>query len=122
MTLTVSGSRFSISFTDVAIGEVWASPCRYCCSEYSFAEQYIFPASPPDQWTTVPPAPCPEYLLKHDADREEALLLEDPDIRCYEVPKISFPGQEAHYRMSDAGVWRKENREESPYFTAVGFY
>lgn len=94
LTLTVSGGRFSISFTDVAVGEVWIAGGQSNM----------------------------EYLLKHDADREEALLLENPDIRCYEVPKISFPGQEAHYRMSDAGVWRKESRKESPYFTAVGFY
>ena len=86
LTLTVSGGRFSISFTDVAVGEVWIAGGQSNM----------------------------EYLLKHDADREEALLLENPDIRCYEVPKISFPGQEAHYRMSDAGVWRKESRKESP--------
>ena len=94
LTLTVSGGNCSISVADVAVGEVWLAGGQSNM----------------------------EYLLKHDADREEALLLENPDIRCFEVPKISFPGQEEHYRMSDAGVWRKESREGSPYFTAVGFY
>lgn len=94
LTLTVSGEGCSLSITDVAVGEVWLAGGQSNM----------------------------EFLLKYDADKEEALLLDHPDIRCFEVPKISFSGQEAHYRMSDAGVWRKEDEEGSPFFTAVGFY
>ena len=63
-----------------------------------------------------------EFLLKHDAEAAQACQMENPDVRCFEVPKISFPGQEQYYKMSDAGFWRKECPKDSPEFTAVGFY
>lgn len=94
LTLTVSSCDVTVSIQNVAIGEVWIAGGQSNM----------------------------EFLLKYDAERESALELEDADIRCFEVPKISFPGQEEHYKMSDAGFWRRACREESPYFTAVGFY
>ena len=48
-----------------------------------------------------------EFLLKYDAEAERFCALENESIRCFEVPKISFIGQEEHYKMSDAGFWRK---------------
>lgn len=63
-----------------------------------------------------------EFLLKHDAQRAEAADRVCEDVRCFEVPKISFPGQEDYFKMSDAGVWRKENPTDSLLFNAIGYY
>lgn len=94
LTLTVSGGGETVCIQNVAVGEVWIAGGQSNM----------------------------EFLLKYDAEKESALELEDRDIRCFEVPKISFPGQEEYYKMSDAGFWRRATREDAPYFTAVGFY
>lgn len=94
LTLSVCGGGNSVTIEDVALGEIWIAGGQSNM----------------------------EYLMKYDAEREIACTLVDADIRCFEVPKISFPGQEEYYKMSDSGFWRKENPENTPYFTAVGFY
>lgn len=92
--LEIQGGDFSLTLRDVALGEVWIAGGQSNM----------------------------EFLLKYDAEAKEFCRQENPDIRCFEVPKISFEGQEQHYKMSDAGFWRRERPEDSPYFTAVGFY
>jgi len=93
-TLRVSSDDDVISREDVAIGEVWLAGGQSNM----------------------------EFLLKHDAMAASAVLTEQPDIRCYEVPKISYAGQENDRDYSKVGLWRKALGTESLYFTAVGFY
>lgn len=94
LSLTISSEDHTVVISNVALGEVWIAGGQSNM----------------------------EFLLKYDAEKETALTIEDTDIRCFEIPKISFPGQEKYYRMSDAGFWRKACPEESGGFSAVGFY
>jgi Domain of unknown function (DUF303). len=93
-TLEVSCDDETIAIEDVAIGEVWLASGQSNM----------------------------EYLLRHDAEADSAVLTEQAEIRCFEVPKISYAGQEKHRDYSKVGLWRKALGSESLYFTAVGFY
>lgn len=92
--LTVCAGSETVHIEDVAVGEVWIAGGQSNM----------------------------EFLLKHDAQREEAATRVCDDVRCFEVPKISFPGQEAYFKMSEAGIWRKENPSASLLFNAIGYY
>ena len=94
LTLTVSAGEDSIIIRDVAVGEVWLAGGQSNM----------------------------EFLLRDDADREDACRLTDADIRCFEVPKIAYEGQENDRDYSQVGIWRKAGPGDSEYFTAVGFY
>lgn len=63
-----------------------------------------------------------EFLLRDDADAKDQASVNLPDVRCFEVPKISFPGQEFDRDYSEVGRWRKAIGKEALYFTAVGYY
>ncbi|MEX1377250.1 MAG: sialate O-acetylesterase [Eubacteriales bacterium] len=63
-----------------------------------------------------------EFLLRFDEDKETAQKIINSDIRCFEVPKLSYDRQEEYNDYSEVGIWRKQGGEESLYFTAVGFY
>lgn len=93
-TLRVSAGQDEITIEDVAIGEVWLAGGQSNM----------------------------EYLLKHDAEASTAVLTRQPEIRCFEVPKISYADQEHDRDYSKVGLWRKTLGDESLYFTAVGFY
>lgn len=92
--LTVYAGSETIHIQDVAVGEVWIAGGQSNM----------------------------EFLLKHDAQRADAAERLCEDVRCFEVPKISFPGQEACFKMSEAGVWRKANPSDSLLFNAIGYY
>ena len=93
-TLTVSTGNEAIVLDDVAIGEVWLASGQSNM----------------------------EFLLRDDADVEEATQIDSPEKRCFEVPKISYVGQENDRDYSEVGVWRKAVGAETRYFSAVGFY
>lgn len=93
-TLTVCTGNEAIVLDDVAIGEVWLASGQSNM----------------------------EFLLRDDAEAEEATQIDCAEIRCYEVPKIAYAGQENDRDYSEVGVWRKAVGRESRYFTAVGFY
>ena len=64
-----------------------------------------------------------EYWLNFDAEKEEVLSRpENPDIRFFDYPEISFEGELEAYDFSDFGFWRRCNRDELPWFSAVGYY
>lgn len=63
-----------------------------------------------------------EFLLRDDAEAASATQIEHADIRCFEVPKIAYSGQENDRDYSAVGLWRKACGNEALYFTAVGFY
>lgn len=94
LTLTLSTPETTITFNDVAVGEVWIA-----------AGQSNM-----------------EFLLQYDAEFSSVSGMTCPDIRCFEVPKLSFPEQLQYYSHSEAGFWRKVSPADNPYFTAVGFY
>lgn len=94
LTMTISGNGGSITISDVAVGEVWLASGQSNM----------------------------EFLLRDDAEAKAAEKTDNPDIRCYEAPKIAYPGQEQDRDYSKVGVWRKAAGSESLYFTAVGFY
>ena len=93
-TMNVSSGSETVQFTDVAIGEVWLAGGQSNM----------------------------EFLLRFDADAEESKKIVNSDIRCFEVPKRSYEGQEKDDDYSQVGLWRKQGGDESLYFTAVGFY
>lgn len=94
LTLTLSTPNATVTFEDVAVGEVWIA-----------AGQSNM-----------------EFLLQYDAEFPSVSNRNCPEIRCFEVPKISFPQQTQYFSQSDAGFWRKADPADVPYFTAVGFY
>ena len=93
-TLSISSEDEEITIDDVAIGEVWIASGQSNM----------------------------EFLLRDDADAAEAEQMDNPDVRCFEVPKIAYPGQENDRDYSTVGLWRKAIGKEALYFTAVGFY
>ncbi|MEA4938815.1 MAG: sialate O-acetylesterase [Christensenella sp.] len=92
--LTVFAGDNTVAIEDVAIGEVWLASGQSNM----------------------------EFLLRDDADAEEATQIDCPEMRCFEVPKISYAGQENDRDYSEVGVWRKAVEAEARYFSAVGFY
>jgi sialate O-acetylesterase len=93
-TLKISSNDCKIIINDVAIGEVWLASGQSNM----------------------------EFLLRDDADAANAAKTDNINIRCFEVPKISYVGQENDRDYSRVGLWRKASGKESLYFTAVGFY
>lgn len=93
-TLRISSEGCEINIKDVAIGEVWLASGQSNM----------------------------EFLLRDDADAASAINIDNADIRCFEVPKKSYPGQENDRDYSTVGQWRKACGKEAHYFTAVGFY
>jgi sialate O-acetylesterase len=94
LTLTVSAHGKTISIDDVAVGEVWLAGGQSNM----------------------------EFLLRDDAEVQTQITGDHPEIRCFEVPKIAYPGQENDRDYSTVGLWRKARGVESKYFTAVGYY
>lgn len=93
-TLQVSCDDETIAIEDVAIGEVWLAGGQSNM----------------------------EFLLRDDAEAADELAVDRQDVRCYEVPKIAYEGQENDRDYSKVGVWRKAQGAEAKYFTAVGYY
>ena len=93
-TLRVSADGETILIDDVAVGEVWLAGGQSNM----------------------------EFLLRDDAEVASEIAGDCADVRCYEVPKIAYAGQENDRDYSKVGVWRKARGEEAKYFTAVGYY
>lgn len=93
-TLRIFSENCEIVFEDVAIGEVWLASGQSNM----------------------------EFLLRDDAEAASAVETDNADIRCFEVPKISYPGQENDRDYSRAGLWLKAQGRDALNFTAVGFY
>jgi sialate O-acetylesterase len=93
-TLLVSAHGRTITLDDVAIGEVWLAGGQSNM----------------------------EFLLRDDAESADERAVDLQDVRCYEVPKIAYAGQENDRDYSKVGVWRKARGQEATYFAAVGYY
>ena len=65
-----------------------------------------------------------EFFMRYDADLEEELArCENDNIRFFDYPEVSYPGQidEADYGMN-FGFWRKARREDLEWFSATAYY
>ena len=94
-TLTVSSGEESISLKGVCVGEVWLAGGQSNM----------------------------EFPLGFDADFEQALKKEEnPNIRFFNYPQVSYEGQLADFDYAHDGFWREGRRDEIQYFSAVGYY
>ena len=94
LTLRVTADDETICISDVAVGEVWLAGGQSNM----------------------------EFLLRDDAEAAEEMQVDLQDVRCYEVLKIAYPGQENDRDYSKVGIWRKACGAEAKYFSAVGYY
>lgn len=84
-----------ISFSDVAVGEVWLAGGQ---SNMEFQLCYE------KHWS------------------EESLCLPNEMLRFYDVPEVAYPGQQDDFDYSNVGIWRKARPADLKYFSAVGYY
>ncbi len=85
----------SLSFQDVAVGEVWIAGGQSNM----------------------------EFPLKYDAEACRVIpQANNPEICFYDCPKIKFEGQDQEDDFSQAGFWRPLNPTNAPHYSAVGFY
>ncbi|MEX1307523.1 MAG: sialate O-acetylesterase, partial [Eubacteriales bacterium] len=64
-----------------------------------------------------------DFPLKYDSDASDvAPYYENQNIRFYDCPKITYPGQEKTEDFSNSGIWRISEPQCTPDFSAVGFY
>lgn len=90
--LRVSSREGSLCLQDVGIGEVWLAGGQSNM----------------------------EFYLRYDAERREAG--ENPQVRFFDVPKISYEGETEDYDYSDFGFWRPCTRENLDYYSAAAYY
>lgn len=91
--ITSNGER--LTFSDVAVGEVWLAGGQ---SNMEFPMDY------------------------EKSYETELLTCGDPYIRFYDTPKVSYPGELETHNFSQFGIWRRCNRENLRFFSAVGYY
>ncbi len=64
-----------------------------------------------------------EMSMYADAEYEEVLLdADNPMIRFYDQPHVSYEGQLDDEDFSDAGFWRCLSQQDLQYFSAAGYY
>lgn len=90
--LTIRSGDQCIRLEDVAVGEVW----------FAGGQSNM------------------EFYLRYDRERSQAE--EDPQIRFFDFPKISYKEELEEYDYSDFGRWRKFTAENMDYFSATPFY
>ncbi len=96
-TLSVSGDGEEFRYIDIAIGDVY----------FAGGQSNM------------------EYYMKFDAEylqEKELLQQENPNIRFYDVPKISWEGEQEIYDYSAYGKWRMLSAESLEYCSAVAYY
>ncbi len=64
-----------------------------------------------------------EFHMKFDRDYDAVLAAAHfRDIRFYDVPEISYDGEEDDFDYSRFGFWRRATPEDLAYFSAVSYY
>lgn len=95
--LTIQGkdSGEKVVLSDVAIGEVWLAGGQSNM----------------------------EFWMRYEKHKQQALSeCSNPRVRFFDVPKVCYDGQREDFDYSRVGVWRKADRENLDYFSAVGYY
>ncbi len=94
-TMDITTEAESLSYKDVAIGEVWVAGGQSNM----------------------------EFWMRYEAHRETARKeLPDYRIRFFDVPEVCYEGQSEDFDYTRQGVWRKATAEDLDYFSAVGYY
>ena len=93
--LALTDVTSTVTLTDVSIGEVWIAGGQSNM----------------------------EFHLQFDAGRDEVLAGPmNPDLRFFDVPEVSYAGQEDEYDYSRFGFWRPCSPHDLRYVSAVGYY
>ncbi len=94
-TLTIRSENEEILLQDIAVGEVFIAAGQ---SNMEFWMRYE----------------------KHFA--EEKPCCQNPMIRFYDVPEVTYAGQDQDFDFSESAVWRQASPDELQYFSAVGYF
>ena len=94
-TLTATCGTQAVTLRDVQVGEVWLAGGQ---SNMEFAMLYDL------------------------AFESEQAVCQDDALRFYDVPEISYPGQDREADYTLYGVWRKAEPEQLARFSAVGYW
>lgn len=95
ITMSISGKNSNICLEDIAIGEVWIAGGQSNMEFYMRYEKHV---------------------------KEEKKICENPKIRIFDVPEVSYNGQENDFDYQQMGIWRKADQENLEYFSAVAYY
>ena len=94
-TMVIQSETDRIELTDIVVGEVFVAAGQ---SNMEFWMRYE----------------------RHYPEIRSSCL--NPMIRFYDMPKLSFPGQEKKFNYSRVGLWRKATPEDLEFFSSVGYY
>lgn len=94
-TVSITCGEERITLTDVAVGEVWVAGGQ---SNMEFHMRYE----------------------KHLKDVKPGC--ENRRLRFFDVPEITYEGQEKNFDYTAVGIWRKAAPEDIDHFSAVGYY
>lgn len=94
-TLTISSGDETKTFNDVAVGEVWIAGGQSNM----------------------------EFHMKYEKHRSEVTaVLPDRALRFFDVPELSYDGQDKDFDYSRLSIWHSASLKEIDCFSAVGFY
>lgn len=95
LTLTASSRGQTILVRDVAVGEVWIAGGQSNM----------------------------EFWLRNEAERDTVIpAADDGLLRFFDMPRISYEGQQRDLSFAEYGVWRRFTPEHAGWFSAVGAY
>lgn len=64
-----------------------------------------------------------EFWLRNEAERDTVIpAADDPLLRFFDMPRISYAGQETDVSYAQYGKWRKFLPQDAGWFSAVGAY
>lgn len=94
-TLVIRSGNTTVTYTDVAVGEVWVAGGQSNM----------------------------EFWMRYEKHKSDALNdCPDKRIRFYDVPEVCYPGQREEFDYSRQAVWRQATVADLEYFSAVGYY
>ena len=95
ITMNISGENSDICLKDIAVGEVWIAGGQSNMEFYMRYEKHM---------------------------EEEKKICENPKIRIFDVPEVSYNGQEKDFDYQQMGIWRKADKKNLEYFSAAAYY
>lgn len=93
--LKVESGGETITYTEVAVGEVWVAGGQSNM----------------------------EFWMRYEKHKEDALQnCPDKRLRFYDVPEVCYEGQRQEFDYSRQAIWRQATVEDLEYFSAAGYY